>query len=96
MEYGCILSFGGNKGLNMIKAWTDYPITGLGDIPNQKAPVRECKIIAYDCDKYCTVRIGDYVGNIKSGYLYDSPGRHGEAKPVSLFVEIKEKLTKKK
>jgi hypothetical protein len=35
--------------------WTDYPITKLGDIPGRIAPIRPCRILGWDGDKYATM-----------------------------------------
>lgn len=67
----------------MINAWTDYPITRLGDKEDKLAPMRACKILAYDKNKYCRVKVGRYVEEIKSGYLYIRAGRCGEVPCVS-------------
>jgi hypothetical protein len=59
--------------------WTDYPIAELGDEPGKKAPIRQAFPIAYDGNKYVTVRIeeGDrvVVKEIKYVYLYTRPVR---------------------
>jgi hypothetical protein len=51
-------------------ALTDYPISQLGDKPNQEAPWRQVKVLSYDGNKYCTVEIEGCVLEIKAGYLY--------------------------
>lgn len=76
-----------------LQAWTDYPFTELGDIPNQKAPVRRIRVLSYDGNKYCKIDVeGKYLTEgkyttifkeqllteIKAGYIYQSPGRLGE------------------
>lgn len=60
-----------------MQAWTDYPITALGDVAGEPAPVRECNIISYDGDRYCVVEVKatlscdpPHVIEIKAGYLY--------------------------
>lgn len=53
-----------------LHAYTDYPIVELGDTPGQKAPIRSCKIMAYDKDKYATVITEGFLTSIKTGYLY--------------------------
>ncbi len=56
--------------------WTDYPFEELGDICGQEAPIRECRLIDYDGDKYCTITIGnDQEHHIKRCYVYDSRRR---------------------
>lgn len=66
-----------------MKAWTDYPITELGDTEGQKAPVRECEVISYDGDKYCDVIVGGILTSFKCGYLYSAEGRFGEVPRVT-------------
>jgi hypothetical protein len=56
--------------MNKIDAWTDYPINELGDTPNEEAPIRECQIIDYDHNKYCTVLVDGVTTDIKSWYIY--------------------------
>ena len=69
-----------------LEAYTDYPITtnewgdrGV-DQPGVLAPIRKVSILAFDRNKYCTVRVEGIagVGEIKFGYLYKEPGRCGE------------------
>lgn len=67
-----------------MKAWTDYPITALGDVPSALAPVRECEVVAWDRDKYATIHICGVTEEVKAGYLYSTPGRCGEAPSVSV------------
>lgn len=61
-----------------MKAWTDYPIVELGDTPGQAAPIRECKALGYDGDKYVSVGVGGIETSFEAGYLYKEPGRCGE------------------
>lgn len=53
---------------------TDYPIARLGDINNEHARMRNCAILRWDGNKYCTVRIEEegevIIASIKAGYLY--------------------------
>ena len=70
-----------------MEAWTDYPIIEFGDVEGQLAPVRKCRIVAYDGDKYAKVVIGAVMKSIKSGYLYSKPGRCGEVPTVHLQEE---------
>lgn len=65
-----------------MKAWTDYPIVELGDIPNKPAPIRECKPLDYDGDKYSRVMVEGIVTSFKSGYIYSAPGRCGDVPVV--------------
>jgi hypothetical protein len=62
-----------------MNAFTDYPITALGDEPRKPAPIRECRVLSYDGDKYCVVDVAGRREEIKAGYLYARPGRSGEA-----------------
>lgn len=56
--------------------WTDYPFEHLGDISGQKAPIRACRIIDYDGDKYCTIILDDgSQESIKKCYVYESRRR---------------------
>ena len=63
--------------------WTDYPISELGDVPHQKAPVRECEVLSYDGDKYVRVKVGGIITSFKAGYIYERPGRSGEVPTLS-------------
>lgn len=64
-------------------AFTDYPITELGDTPNEIAPIRKCRVLSYDGNKYCQVVVGTTTKEIKAGYLYLLPGRYGEVPPIN-------------
>jgi hypothetical protein len=55
-------------------AYTDYPIIELGDKPWQKAPMRECRVLGYDGNKYCRVVVEGVELEIKSGYVYEGKG----------------------
>jgi hypothetical protein len=71
-----------------MKAWTDYPFTQLGDTPGMRAPVREIEVVEYDDDKYCVILIHSDDGSImtseiKSGYIYQKPGRFGDVPGVT-------------
>lgn len=68
------------------KVWTDYPIVGLGDVPGERAPVREAELLAWDRDKYVTARVGDVVETIKRGYFYLRPGRLGKVPHVTADI----------
>lgn len=71
--------------------WTDYPILRMGDKPGEFAPIRKCKVLSYDGNKYCQVKVGRYVEEIKSGYIYTAPGRLGEVPHVDRgFLRAKE------
>jgi hypothetical protein len=63
-----------------MRAWTDYPFTELGDIPNTEAPVREVSVVAYDMDKYVLLAVPgvkELIG-VKRCYVYEKPGILGE------------------
>ena len=62
----------------MFKAYTDYPIKELGDIPKERAPIRPINVISYDGNKYCVIYVGGVSVEIKSGYIYSNAGRIGE------------------
>lgn len=70
-----------------MRAFTDYPITDLGDRPGAPAPIRACRIVSYDGNKYAQVLVGGYVVEIKAGYLYRTAARvnspHKEAIPLA-------------
>jgi hypothetical protein len=68
----------------MLDAYTDYPIVGLGDIEFEKSPIRKCTILTWDRNKYCDVLVyfvdkdGDLRGHItsfKQFYLYKNEVR---------------------
>ena len=66
-----------------LKGFTDYPIFYLGDVPGEIATVREVEILAFDGNKYCTIRVGGegsrgIIETLKAGYLFTEPGRWGE------------------
>jgi len=61
-----------------MKAYTDYPFTFLGDVEGLRAPIREIEVLDYDGDKYCNIVVEGHKDSIKSGYIYNTPGRSGE------------------
>jgi hypothetical protein len=77
-----------------LRAWTDYPLTALGDEPNVEAPVRQVIPIQYDNNKYVKVMPLDGRGlpyhneatgenlivEFKAGYLYATQGRYGQVR----------------
>lgn len=72
-----------------MKAWTDYPIVGLGDKPNDPsrlAPIREIEIIGWDGDKYAKVLVAGVITYIKHGYLYTEPKRLDD-NPKTVSIE---------
>lgn len=66
--------------MEMIKAYTDYPIVAFGDIEGEEAPIREGYIVGYDGSLYCDFYLKDengfgFIERIKSGYIYKRPAR---------------------
>lgn len=64
--------------LNLIKTsvyYTDYPFAELGDEAYKKAPIRKIRIISYDGNKYCKIKVKNRILEVKSGYIYDTPRR---------------------
>ena len=59
-------------------AWTDYPMYWLSDEVDKPAPIRQVEVLSYDGDKRCMIEIMGRRAEIKSGYLYQAPGRIGE------------------
>lgn len=59
----------------LIRAWTDYPIAALGDAACDDAPVRPCRVLAYDGNKYLKIEVGGMCEYVKSGYVYTRAGR---------------------
>lgn len=66
-----------------MKAWTDYPFTWLGDVAGKEAPIREIKVVSYDGDKYCHIKVSGGEDSIKRCYVYQEPGRCGAVKPLT-------------
>lgn len=67
-----------------VQAWTDYPIAELGDSSGKIAPIRLCRVLAYDRNKYCVIRLGELmVPGIKRCYLYKRRGRVGRVPVVT-------------
>lgn len=67
-----------------MKAYTDYPITELGDEPGKSAEIREVQVLSFDGSKYCYVDIKGIKKLIKAGYLYSQPGRLGEVPNINV------------
>ena len=65
-----------------MKAYTDYPFKVLGDTPGAIAPIRKIKVLSYDGDKYCMIKVDGHYEEIKSGYIYLQPGRAGEVPSI--------------
>jgi len=68
----------------MFDAYTDYPFTELEDTAGEVAPIRKCKILTWDRNKYCDILVyfvdkdGDlrgHINSIKQFYLYKNEAR---------------------
>lgn len=66
-----------------LKAFTDYPIKALGDESGKIAPVRPCRILDYDHNKYCKILVGGVEDWVKRSYIYKKEGRYGDVLPYS-------------
>jgi len=58
--------------------YTDYPLVELGDTPKVKAPIRPCRVLEYDGDKYIWVEIIGIPNrrfHFKRFYIYPVPCR---------------------
>jgi hypothetical protein len=66
-----------------MRAWTDYPLAGLGDAPGKIAPIRLVNVLSYDGNKYCEIECAGTLDLVKRCYLYKQRGRAGKARPVS-------------
>lgn len=62
----------------MLKGFTDYPITELGDHPNQEAPIRECYITGYDGNKHIEIVVDGVIKKVKARHIFDQRGRVGD------------------
>ena len=66
-------------------AYTDYPMSVLGDPPSEQAPVRPVIVLMYDTDKYVKVLVqpgknaGAFVFELKAGYVYSERARYEDA-----------------
>ena len=63
--------------------YTDYPIVELGDKEFIEAPIRKCKILSYDDNKYLYIEVEGVEKEMKRGYVYNKKGRCGEVENVS-------------
>lgn len=72
-----------------MKAFTDYPIVELGDIPHKIVSIRKVRILSYDDNKYCVILVEGITVEIKSGYLYHEAGRAGRV-PCFMHDELSE------
>ncbi len=66
-----------------MKAWTDYPFILLGDDRWEPAPIREIEVLSCDGDKYCEIEVEGVRSEIKSGYIYQQPGRLGQVPAIT-------------
>jgi hypothetical protein len=73
-----------------MKAYTDYPMTHLGDESGKEAPIREVFIHGWDGDKYVYLTVEGTVTSVKAGYIYPTPNRCGEveANSYKLYKEL--------
>lgn len=55
-----------------MQGFTDYPFEELGDTLGKRAPMRPCKVLSWDTNKYCRILVGGHESEIKSGYIYRS------------------------
>ncbi len=71
----------------MFDAFTDYPVDVYDGNDDELAPIRKCKILTYDRDRYCDVLVfytdsdGDeraIVTNFKAGYIYKNEARYDD------------------
>lgn len=53
-----------------MRLFTDYPIIELGDTPHRIAPIRACRLLAFNGNKHATILVSGIVVMIKFGYLY--------------------------
>lgn len=72
-----------------MRAYTDYPMTHLGDTPGKEAPIREVFVHGWDGDKYVYITVEGTVTSIKYGYIYPSPARCGDV-PCVPYKDHKE------
>lgn len=56
-----------------MKCYTDFPLYQAEYY--KKAPIREVEFIAYDGNKYCTIKFENVIYEIKAGYLYSEAKR---------------------
>jgi len=68
--------------------WTDYPIAELGDAPGIEAPVRPCKVVRYDGDKYVDIEVKGKLVSVKRGYVYRKPSRWYYGVPTFSFKQL--------
>ena len=74
--------------------FTDYPMVLLGDTPGHIAPLRNCKIISYDRDKYVWIQIGkNFCIEIKAGYVYQGSAK--KAKPDNIWRTTYKRFSRK-
>jgi hypothetical protein len=53
-----------------MKAYTDYPIIELNNSNHKQNLTKEVEIISYDGNKYCLIKINNFIKEIKAGHLY--------------------------
>jgi len=73
-------------------AYTDYPFEELGDTSGAQAPIRKCRVICWDGNKYAMIVVGDCLlrTSIKTGYLYRKPARveYGQVIDIKKVPEV--------
>ena len=71
-------------------AYTEYPISELGDKFYTKAPMRECYVLSYDGQNYCEVIVDGRKEVIKSSKIYVTPSRSDSLTEDQLALLVKE------
>jgi hypothetical protein len=62
-----------------IDAWTNHPISELGDSKNKGAPIREVTIVGYDGGRYARVSVNGITVPINADQLQVRPKRPSKA-----------------
>lgn len=75
-----------------ITCWTDYPFNG------EPSRIRHVQVLAYDGDKYATVRDLDTgeIEHVKAGYLYRKVEAVRVLRDVEDHIRDKKKLAKQR
>jgi len=72
-----------------MKAYTDHPFYFLGDTKDQLAPVREIKVLSWDRDKYCKIKVSGRTDEIRAAFIYQHEGRNGQV-PALTIEQLRE------
>lgn len=72
-----------------MKAYTDHPFYFLGDTKDQLAPVREIKVLSWDRDKYCKIKVSGRMTEIRAAFIYQHEGRIGQV-PALTIEQLRE------